>query len=402
MAHVKVKARDKPGAQANASGDLSSFLWLTDSPGFRDLECRGYVSLADSPEVSTAVNTIARLTGSMTIHLMRNTPQGDVRVRSDISRIVDISPNRYMTRSNLIQWIVRTLFLQGSGNAFVLPRTERGVLRELIPIPAAAVNMQAVSPWEYSVSIYNQPYRPEQLLHFALNPDNTYPWRGTGYKVTLSDVANNLKQAAETSKSFMASKWKPSIIVKIDAFNEKLNTPESKREILDSYVSGTNAGEPWLIPSEQLDVKEVRPLTLADLAIADCVKLDKQTVATILGVPPFVLGVGDFKREEWNNFISTMIMPVAQNIEQVLTRGLLLDPDLFFRCNPRSLLNYSMDELVRAGAEMVDRMALRRNEWRDWVGLPPDPDMTELLALENYIPADRLGDQKKLLGGEGD
>lgn len=400
MAHVKVKARDKPGALASASGNPSSFVWLTDSAGFRDLECRGYVSLSDSPEVSTAVNTIARLIGSMTIHLMQNTPQGDIRVLNDISRAVDISPNRYMTRSNLIQWIVRTLFLQGNGNAFVLPRTEHGVLRELIPIPATAVNMQAVSPWEYTLSIYNQPYRPEQLLHFVLNPDNTYPWRGTGYKVTLSDVANNLKQAAETSKSFMASKWKPSIIVKVDAFNEKLSTPEGKREILDGYVSGTNAGEPWLIPAEQFDVKEVRPLTLADLAIADCVKLDKQTVATILGVPPFVLGVGDFKREEWNNFISTMIMPVAQNIEQVLTRGLLLDPDLFFRCNPRSLLNYSMDELVRAGAEMVDRMALRRNEWRDWVGLPPDPDMTELLALENYIPADRLGDQKKLIGGE--
>jgi hypothetical protein len=26
--------------------------------------------------------------------------------------------------------------------------------------------------------------------------------------------------------------------------------------------------------------------------------------------------------------------------------------------------------------------------------------MEELLALENYLPADRLGDQKKLKGGE--
>jgi hypothetical protein len=49
---------------------------------------------------------------------------------------------------------------------------------------------------------------------------------------------------------------------------------------------------------------------------------------------------------------------------------------------------------------MVDRMAMRRNEWRDWMGLEPDEEMDELLALENYIPADRLGDQKKLTGGE--
>ena len=51
---------------------------------------------------------------------------------------------------------------------------------------------------------------------------------------------------------------------------------------------------------------------------------------------------------------------------------------------------------------MVDRMAMRRNEWRDWVGLPPDEDMSDLLALENYIPADRVGDQKKLNGGGED
>ena len=76
------------------------------------------------------------------------------------------------------------------------------------------------------------------------------------------------------------------------------------------------------------------------------------------------------------------------------------DPDLFFRFNSRSLLNYSMDELIKAGAEMVDRMAMRRNEWRDWMGLEYDPEMDELLALENYIPADRLGDQSKLTGGE--
>ncbi|MBQ1789245.1 MAG: phage portal protein, partial [Oscillospiraceae bacterium] len=105
-------------------------------------------------------------------------------------------------------------------------------------------------------------------------------------------------------------------------------------------------------------------------------------------------------RDWWNSFVSTEVMNDALCIQQVLTRGLVEDPRQFFRFNPRSLLNYSMEELVKAGAEMVDRMAMRRNEWRDWMGLPPDDEMDDLLALENYIPADRLGDQKKLTGGE--
>ena len=47
-------------------------------------------------------------------------------------------------------------------------------------------------------------------------------------------------------------------------------------------------------------------------------------------------------------------------------------------------------------------MALRRNEWRSWLNLPPDEEMQDLLALENYLPEDRLGDQKKLNPKEGE
>jgi HK97 family phage portal protein len=197
----------------------------------------------------------------------------------------------------------------------------------------------------------------------------------------------------------MRSEYKPNLIVKVDAI-DGMDTPEGRKKILDEFVLNTEAGQPWVVPAEQIDVKEVRPLTLSDLALADFVKLDKQTVAAILGVPPFVLGVGEFKRDWWNSFVSSEIMTRAQPIQQVLTRGLVPEETRFFRFNPRTLLNYSMEELIKAGSEMVDRMAMRRNEWRDWMGLEPDEEMDELLALENYIPADRLGDQKKLTGGE--
>jgi len=383
-----------------AGSTIKSLVWLTDAAGFDSLECAGYTSLARSPEVATAVDTIARLVGAMTIHELRHTEDGDMRVRDRMSEIVDIRPNRNMTRSNFVRWIVRTMLLDGDGNAVVWPVTQRGELQELIPIPAMLVSL---IPGDilggYQIAINGEPYDPERLLHFAANPGSLYPWRGESYRLTLSDVANNLKQAAATEKGFMSTKWKPSIIVKVDALTEEFASPAGRRKLLESYAMSGEAGEPWLIPAEQFDVQQVKPLTLSDLALADFVKLDKSTVASILGIPPFVLGVGEFRREAWNSFISTTIMPLAQNIQQELTRKLLNAPDEFFRFNPRSLMSYSLDELVRAGAEMVDRMAMRRNEWRDWLGMEPDPDMEELLALENYIPADRLGDQKKLIGG---
>ena len=199
----------------------------------------------------------------------------------------------------------------------------------------------------------------------------------------------------------MSSKWKPSIIVKVDALADEFAGPEGRKKLLDDYVTTGEAGEPWLIPADQFSVEQVRPLTLSDLALDAMVTLDKRTVASVLGIPPFVLGVGDFNRDQWNNFVNTTIMPLARSIEQEMTKKLLLNPNWFFRFNSWSLYSYSITELVSAGAEMVDRIALRRNEWRSWLNLPPDPEMNDLLALENYIPSDRLGDQGKLVqGGE--
>lgn len=388
----KPQARDEPK-------EKRSLVWMTDQAGFDTLECQGYVSLNHNPEVLTAVDTIARLIGAMTIHLMRNTSQGDVRIINGLSTAVDIEPNRYMTRSNFIRWIVKTMLLDGNGNAVVWPQTSGGYLQELIPVPPAYAAFVPSGEFGYKVMVAGREFDPDDVLHFVANPGDFYPWLGTGYRVALSTVAENLHQASETERGFMSSKWKPSLIVKVDALVDEFSSPEGRDKLLQSYAKSGSAGEPWLIPAEQFDVQQVKPLTLSDLALAEFVKIDKETVAAILGVPPFVLGVGEFKRDAWNSFISTTIMPLAQNIQQELTRKLLYSPDLYFRFNPRSLMNYDLRELVEAGAQMVDHAAMRRNEWRDWMGLPPDPDMDDIIVLENYLPIDRLGDQNKLTGG---
>lgn len=398
------KRRTRPQARAEPTQRRSA-AWLCSSDAFDTLTCQGYTSLAHNPEISAGVDTIARLIGSMTIQLMRNTADGDVRIKpvddnplGGLARKIDINPNDYTTREQFIHWIVRTMYLEGNGNAVVYPETRAGYIRNLNPIPPAMASF-IPDGWGYKIVIDGKEYTPDGVLHFVLNPDSYYPWMGTGYRVSLAEVANNLKQASTTQKGFMASKWKPSIIVKVDALTDEFSTPAGRQKLLESYAMSGEAGEPWLIPAEQFSVEQVKPLTLSDLALDAMVTLDKRTVAAVLGIPPFVLGVGDFNRDQWNNFVNTTIMPLARSIEQEMTKKLLLDPSLFFRFNSWSLYSYSVTELVSAGAEMVDRMALRRNEWRGWLNLPPDADMNDLLALENYIPADRLGDQNKLSGG---
>lgn len=395
----KKKTRAEP---KNKRQTGTTAAWLCSPEAFDTLTCQGYTSLAHNPEIRAGVDTIARLIGSMTIHLMENTDKGDVRVINELSRKVDIDPNKNMTRSNFMQWIVRTMYLEGDGNAIVYPQFRKGFLQDMKPVPPTMTALIPEGIWDYKVEINGKIYNSDDVLHFRIGQDSLYPWKGTGFNVALKDVANNLKQAAATEKGFMSSKYKPSLIVKVDTIIDEFSSKEGRRKLLEDYIETSEAGEPWLIPAEQFSVEQVKPLTLSDLALADMVQLDKRTIASILGVPPFVLGVGDFHREEWNNFISSVIMPLAQSIEQEFTRKLLISPALFFRFNVRSLYNYSLDEIVNAGSAMVDRMAMRRNEWRSWIGLPPDEDMDELLALENYLPVEELANQKKLVQNGGD
>lgn len=372
---------------------------LCNPDAFRVLCGSGYTRLADCPEVQMCVHVYADLISSMTIYLMQNTELGDVRIKNGLSRRLDIAPNPYMTRKTFIYNLVRTLLLDGDGNQITLPRYDAdGLLTELRPVSPSHVTLMQAGDG-YTVSIDGKAFDPSELLHFAINPDPEFPWRGTGYKTVLRDVIAGLRQANATKKALLESPT-PSLIVKVDGLSEEFSSLEGRQKLGSQYLDASENGKPWFIPAEAFSVDQVRPLTLNDLAIAQNMEIDKRTVASIFGVPPYMVGVGDYSKEAHNAFITTRVMPLAKAIEQELTRKLLYSEELYWRFSPSSLYAYDIGERITAGSAMVDRMAMRRNEWRDWIGLSPDADMVDLLALENYIPADRLGDQKKLADGE--
>lgn len=352
----------------------------------------GYHRLSDAPEVAAAVWWIADMAASMSIQLMRNGLNGDTRVKDSLSRRVDIEPWSLGTRHSLMHWIFSTMLLEK--DAFVLPVTQGGRLTDLQPMPEAKPQLKPDGQ-PYEVVWKSVAFRPDEVLHFPLRPDLRYPWRGQGLTVQLQSVVDSIMQTASTKLAYMSSEYKPPLIVAVNADSD-LSDPELRDKFAKAWLKRNSPDEPMIIPADMINVSQVKPLSLTDLAIRDGIELDKRDVAALLGVPAYVVGVGSFDREEHNAFIRTKLLSYVEIVRQELTKKLVDAPDMYFRMNVRGLYAYDLQELSGIAQELYVRGLMTGNEVRNWMGLDPLEGLDELVILENYIPAGMIGDQKKL------
>ena len=359
----------------------------------------GYHSLLESPEVGACIDRIAAIISSATIYLMRNTAKGDERVRNRLSRFVDVTPWPDMaTRQVWMDWIVTTLLGPGDGNAFVLPRTRRlgSEFAALEPMPGASA-ISDVGGRSYTIRWKEAVYEPDEVLHFRLHADPLYPWKGRGYRVQAERLADSLQMSEAAKENLSSPDYKPPLIVSVDADSD-LADPEKREAFRKAYLEDgpEEKGKPWIIPAGLVKIDQLKPLSLNDLAIKDTMELDKRTIAAIFGVPPFLVGVGEFDQDAYNNFIRTVVVPICTGIAQQLTDKLLESDEMYFKFNDRRLYAYDMRDIVELDLQMSDRGFVNGDEAREDSGRDP-AGLTEYKVLENYIPYDMTSKQKKLI-----
>lgn len=375
-------------------------VWLNTDDAKKTLVPSGYTRLSDNQEVKKCIHKIADLVSMMTIMLMSNAENGDVRIRNELSKKLDVYPSKIMTRKNFIYRIVTQML--SCGNSVVVPILDNnGYFDDFKILEPARITYHSVDGYYYVINHDGRILSPDEVMHFKVCPDEDMPYIGTSYVNMVKSSIETLLQSTATKQGFLKSEWKPSLIISITGDLEELDEEEVRRKTLDSYLKTTEVGEPWLIPAGELDIKEVKPLTLNDLAIQDSIELDIKSIASAFGVPSFMVGVGTFNKEEFNNFVSTVIMSIAMEIQQEMTIKLLYSPEMYFKFNQKSLMQYNLTEKMSFVKDMIGGGMLNRNEGRNEFDYSPVdiPAMNEYNVLENYIPVDRLGDQKKLKGG---
>lgn len=356
----------------------------------------GYSRLVDAPEVSSCINRIASIISNASIHLMENTKKGDVRITDGLSRFVDIAPwPGVLTRKQLMDWIVATMLGDGDGNAFVLPEIEDGEFSRLVPMPGATANPKGDGT-DYYVSWRGNRYDPTEVLHFRLFSDPNYPWKGRGFKVQASQLADAIAVTGALKQSLSSPDYKPPLAVFVNSDTDF--SDEKKRDTFrNKYLNDAKDGKPWILPADLVKIEQVKPLSLTDLAIKDTTELDKKSVAGIYGAPGFLLGVGTYNASEHNAFIHDIVCPMCAGIDQEFTAKILENPKRYFRINQRHLYNYDLKTLIDIDNSMADRGYLNGDEVREDAGRNP-AGLTEFKVLENYIPYDMSGVQKKLTG----
>lgn len=358
----------------------------------------GYHKLMDCPEVAGLINRMASIIGSSTIYLMANTPDGDKRLHDRLAHKVDIDPWRMGTRQAWMSWIVTTLLSAGDGNALVLPHyTDQGLLYDLEPMPGAQLVPLGTDRRDYEVRWQQRTYARDTVLHFRLFADPETPWRGRGLRASAQDLADVLGGLSDLEKNLSAPDWKPPMIVYADVDSD-LFSDEKRADFRRKYLEDAERGQPWIVPADVVKVDKFAPLSLTDLAIKDTAELNRTALATLFGAPPFLLGVGNYNREQYNSWIKTAILPICQGITQTLTQGLLDSPDRYFVMPEKRLYAYTPMEMVTMALAMSDRGYVNGDEVRDLAMMDP-AGLTDFRALENYIPYDMAALQAKLQGG---
>ena len=327
----------QPPALETRSTDIEEIARRLDSAGFGTATASGANITDDGAMRETTVYACVRILSEsiaqLPIMLKRENSDGTIeRIRSH--PILDLinHPNEWQTAHDFWQHALTWMELRGNAFAFI-QRGSVGQPQALLPLSGKMVQVEQLPDWSIRYFVGTEQksgeFFPEDILHVR-------HISMSGYKgmSTIAHHRESVGLALQTEKHGAAIFKNNAAIDKVFTHPSIMSeqAQENFKRSLANYRGAGQAGG-TLVVEEGMSVEKIG-MTSEDAQYLQTRKFQKEQIATIFGVPGFLLNDAD-KGTTWGSgleqitkaFLIFALSPRIHRIEQTITRQLLTDGD---------------------------------------------------------------------------
>lgn len=340
--------------------------------------------------VYRCVNLLANSVAQAKMLAVVDTPEGETELpsRDPLSLLIERPSPEYAAQADFLGMLVARLMLTGEAPYYKVPGERTGRIVELQELLSSRIEVKK-RPDDTKVYLYRPdhsrpaiPLEPDELIFLRLR-DPLKPDRGLAPLSAAARETDTDNEATDWRKGFLQNGGTPpGILTTEQAASEKQLTEWS---VMWSrrFGGGKNAGKtPALGGGLKYQATGTKP---DEMALPDLTGISETRICQAFGVPPILVGAkvgldrstyanyGHARRSFWEETVSPLLRFVSDN----LTDGLTSRGDgrrVKFDTSGVPALQEDADKKAERIGKAYDRGAAKRNEYREAIGLDPDPE----------------------------
>ena len=254
----------------------------------------------------------------MPIHTFMRTENGKKRVQNDVSYLLEVSPNRLTTPSQMKKMISIDIDLWG--DSYILIEKNRKELKRLEPWRTQITLMSDGSlRYKYNspISLEEEIYTDEEVMHFK--DFGTDGIKGKSKIQLARETLNNMKSSNKLlSKYYQNGTLAKGILTHPATLGEEAK--DSIKKAWREANTGLNNAYDIPVVDSGLEYKDIS-MSFEDAQFLNLTKFSVEEMARFFNVPPYMVGIMDGAK--FNNvqsqamdFISNSIQPQLTDIEE--------------------------------------------------------------------------------------
>lgn len=328
-------------------------------------------------------------------------------------------PNPEHTSAELLTHVSQSLLL--NGNAFV--GIEQS-MTELWPLETKKVEVQRsdngrIVAYKYSPRLQEIPYKPEEIIHLRLYNANDPFYGRSGVEPLRNQILTD-HYADKYNCNFFKNNATPGTVFMPEGNDLTEEQVEIYRKSFEKNFKGVDNAHKHFVSPIAGTFTQIET-SLKDMAFAENMRMNREKIYAVLGIPPSVGGVYEFANYanaliQEKSFWQHTIIPLLKTIEDALTLKLLIaygqEYCLRFDLSQVQTLQQDAEIKARTATLLVSGGIITPNEARqEYYQLEPIEGGDELrsnVALPEYdddesedAPNKKPGDKEDEGDGKG-